>query len=129
MFVFSKNVAKIANSLPNFQKLTKKSKKACFWQAFHTFNAVSFFRLVFNDCFIRASAGAGSTTNAGVRIDDIDVAFRNSAHWAFVNTCAASNAAVCDFVSHNVFKFELVLNFRAAKILQLSFQQAQNRNF
>ena len=39
---FSKNDAKIANSLPNFQKLTKKSKKACFWQAFFTFNAISF---------------------------------------------------------------------------------------
>lgn len=60
------------------------------------------FRLVFNDCFVRASAGAGTATNAGVRVDDIDVAFRNSAHRAFVNACAASNAAVCDFVSHSV---------------------------
>jgi hypothetical protein len=62
-----------------------------------------FFQLVFNDCFVRASAGASAATNAGVRVDDIDVAFRNSAHWAFVDTCAASNAAVCDFVSHNDF--------------------------
>ena len=70
-----------------------------------------FFQLVFNDCFVRASASAGSATNAGVRVDDIDVAFRNSAHRAFVDTCAASNAAVCDFVSHNDINFELVLIF------------------
>jgi hypothetical protein len=78
-------------------------------------------QLVLNDCFVRASAGASAATNAGIRVDDIDVAFRNSAHGAFVNTCAASNAAVCDFVSHNVFNFEFSLCFRAAKILQLSF--------
>ena len=125
----SKNDAKIANTLPNFQKLTKKSKKACFWQAFSLLMQFHFFQLVFNDRFVRASASAGSTTNAGVRVDDIDVAFRNSAHRAFVDTCAASNAAVCDFVSHNVYNFELVLNFGAAKILQLSFHCVQNRNF
>ena len=46
MCFLSKNVAKIANSLPNFEKLTKKSKKACLCpflgdrQAFFSFNAV-----------------------------------------------------------------------------------------
>ena len=88
-----------------------------------------FIQLVFNDCFVRASAGASAATNAGVRIDDIDVAFRNGAHRAFVNASAASNAAVCDFVSHNVFNFEFSLCFRAAKILQLSFQCVRKRNF
>ena len=88
-----------------------------------------FIQLVFNDCFVRASAGASAATNAGVRVDDIDVAFRDGAHRAFVNASAACNAAVCDFVSHNVFNFELVLNFRAAKILQLSFHCAQIGNF
>ena len=71
-----------------------------------------FCHLVFNDCFVRANAGAGSATNAGVRVDDIDVAFRNSAHRAFVNASAASNAAVCDFVSHNVLILGFVLSFR-----------------
>ena len=87
-------------------------KKACFWQAFSHLNAVSLsFQLVFNDCFVRASAGASAATNASVRIDDIDVAFRNSAHRAFVNASAASNAAVCDFVSHNVFNFRVCFEF------------------
>jgi len=70
-----------------------------------------FIQLVFNDCFVRASAGASAATNAGVRIDDIDVAFRNSAHRAFVNASAASNAAVCDFVSHNDFNLRVCFEF------------------
>lgn len=70
-----------------------------------------FIQLVFNDCFVRASAGASAATNAGIRIDDIDVAFRNGAHRAFVNASAASNAAVCDFVSHNVFNFRVCFEF------------------
>ena len=70
-----------------------------------------FIQLVFNDCFVRASAGASAATNAGVRVDDIDVAFRNSAHRAFVNASAASNAAVCDFVSHNVFNLRVCFEF------------------
>jgi hypothetical protein len=99
-------VANIANSLPNSSKLTKKLKKSLFLAGFSLLlMQFHFFQLVFNDCFVGASAGASAATNAGVRIDDIDVAFRNSAHWAFVNTCAASNAAVCDFVSHNDFRF------------------------
>ena len=65
-----------------------------------------FFQLVFNDCFVRASAGASAATNAGVRVDDIDVAFRDSAHRAFVNASAASNAGISDFVSHNVFNLK-----------------------
>jgi hypothetical protein len=101
--------------LPNSSKLTKKLKKACFWQAFFPFNAVSFFGLVFYNCFVRASAGASAATNAGVRVDDIDVAFRNSAHWAFVNASAASNAAVCDFVSHNDFNFRVCFEFSSGK--------------
>ena len=97
-------------------------KKACFWQAFSFLMCCHFFRLVFNDCFVRASAGASAATNAGVRVDDIDVAFRNSAHRAFVNASAASNAGISDFVSHSVYYFKLVLSFfSAAKILQLSF--------
>ena len=70
-----------------------------------------FIQLVFNDCFVRASAGASAATNAGIRVDDIDVAFRNSAHGAFVNASAASNAAVCDFVSHNVFNLRVCFEF------------------
>ena len=70
-----------------------------------------FIQLVFNDCFVRASAGASAATNACVRVDDIDVAFRNSAHRAFVDASAASNAAVCDFVSHNVFNFRVCFEF------------------
>ena len=56
--------------------------------------------LVFNDSIVRASASAGTTTHAGVSVDDVDVAFRNSAHRAFVDASAASNAFVSDFVSH-----------------------------
>ena len=70
-----------------------------------------FIQLVFNDCFVRASAGASAATNAGIRVDDIDVAFRNGAHRAFVNASAASNAAVCDFVSHNVFNLRVCFEF------------------
>ena len=77
-------------------------------------------QLVLNDCFVRASAGASAATNAGIRVDDIDVAFRNSAHGAFVNAGAASNAAVCDFVSHNVFNL---------KVLFLSFVPQKYYNF
>jgi hypothetical protein len=100
---FSKNVAKIANSLPNCKKTDKKTKKSLFLAGFSLLlMQFHFFQLVFNDCFVGASAGASAATNAGVRVDDIDVAFRNSAHRAFVDTCAASNAGISDFVSHNV---------------------------
>ena len=75
-----------------------------FLAGFFPFNANLSFKLVFHDCFVRASASASTATNAGIGIDDIDVAFRDSAHRAFINASAASNAAVCDFVSHS-FKF------------------------
>jgi hypothetical protein len=38
----SKNVAKIANTLPNFSKLAKKNQKSLFLAGFFSFNAVSF---------------------------------------------------------------------------------------
>ena len=83
-------------------------KKACFWQAFSLLMQFHCFQLVLNDCFVRASAGASAATNASVRVDDVDVAFRDSAHRAFVNASAASNAGISDFVSHSVFNFKLV---------------------
>ena len=77
-------------------------KKACFWQAFSLLMQFHCCQLVLNDCFVRASAGASAATNASVRVDDVDVAFRDSAHRAFVNASAASNAGISDFVSHSV---------------------------
>ena len=50
-------------------------KKPANDRLFHNLMQFHFFRLVFNDCFVRASAGASAATNAGVRVDDIDVAF------------------------------------------------------
>ena len=77
-------------------------KKACFWQAFFLLMQFLFHCLILNDCFVRASAGASAATNAGVRVDDVDISFRDGAHRAFVNASAASNAGISDFVSHSV---------------------------
>jgi len=38
-----------------------------------------------------------------VSVNDIDVAFRNSTNWTFVDASAACYAAVSDFISHNVY--------------------------
>ena len=103
-------VAKINKIFAKLFKTAKKNRKSLFVAGF-SLSMCHFFRLVFNDCFVRASAGASTATNAGVRVDDIDVAFRNGAHWAFVNASAASNAAVCDFVSHNVFNLSVCFEF------------------
>ena len=62
--------------------------------------------LVFDDGIVRASTGAGAATNALIGINDIDATFRNSAHRAFIDASAASDAFVCDFVSHNVLMFK-----------------------
>ena len=48
MCFLSKNVAKIANSLPNFEKLTKKSKKACLCPFFRGIGRPSFLLMQFN---------------------------------------------------------------------------------
>jgi hypothetical protein len=40
-----------------------------------------------------------------ISVNDVDVAFRDSAHWAFIDAAAASNAFVCDFVSHDSLIF------------------------
>ena len=92
MFCLSKNGAKIANSLPNFPNFGKKVEKSSeieeslsFWAGFLAVVRLISDDLVLNDCFVRASADAGSAANASVSVDDIDVAFRDSAHRAFVN--------------------------------------------
>ena len=57
--------------------------------------------LVLDDGIVRASTSAGAATNALIGINDVDVSFGNSAHRAFIDAGAASDAFVCDFVSHN----------------------------
>ena len=61
--------------------------------------------LVLDDGIVRASTSAGAATNALIGINDVDVSFGNSAHRAFIDAGTASDAFVCDFVSHNVFNF------------------------
>ena len=54
-----------------------------------------------DDCFAGANRCAGTAVDAGVGIDVVDVAFRDSANGAFGEAGAASNAAVSDYVSHS----------------------------
>jgi hypothetical protein len=92
--------------LPKDEKVQKKIKKACCPQAFSLFNAFKMIVfLVLNDGIVRASTSAGAATNALIGINDIDATFGNSAHRAFIDASAASDAFVCNFVSHNVFNF------------------------
>lgn len=53
------------------------------------------------DCVVGANRCAGTAVDAGIGIDVIDVAFRNSAHGAFGKTGAASYACISDYVSHS----------------------------
>ena len=49
-----------------------------------------------------ASISASATLGALIGIDAIDIAFRDSANGAFVDTGAASNAVFTNYVSHGV---------------------------
>lgn len=53
------------------------------------------------DCLNGANICAGAAVGANVRINDIDITFRNCFDRTFVNTGATCGAVVCDFVSHN----------------------------
>ena len=49
-----------------------------------------------------ASISTGATLGALVGVDRIDVALRDSANGAFVDTCAASNTIFTNYVSHSI---------------------------
>ena len=42
---------------------------------------------------------------AFVGIDGVDITFRNSANWAFIDAGSASNAVFANYVSHNCLEF------------------------
>lgn len=69
----------------------------CFGHVFPCYNR-ALFR---NDRLAGANACAGAAVDALVGIDNVDIAGRDSLDGAFVDTCAACNARICDFVSHN----------------------------
>ena len=52
-----------------------------------------------------ASVHAGTTVDASILVDLVDVAFADSADGALVDAAAAGNADVSDFVSHFVVCF------------------------
>ncbi len=58
-------------------------------------------RLARNDCFAGANFRAGTTFDAGIGIDVIDVAFRDSFYGTYGKTSSTSNAFVGNNVSHN----------------------------
>lgn len=53
-----------------------------------------------DDSFAGANRSASAAIDAGVGIDVVDVAFRDSANGALGKTCAASYAFVGDYVCH-----------------------------
>ena len=53
-----------------------------------------------DDCLGGAYRCAGAAVDAGVGVDNVDVAFRDSAHGAFGEAGAASDTFVGDYVSH-----------------------------
>ena len=53
------------------------------------------------DCARGASLSTCATLRALIGVDAIDVALGDSAHGAFVDTCAASDAVFTNYVSHN----------------------------
>ena len=53
------------------------------------------------DCLVRAYRSASTALCALVRIDFVDVALRDSANGALIDTCTASNAVITNYVSHN----------------------------
>lgn len=72
-----------------------------------------------NDGFAGTNACASAAVNACIGIDVIDVAFADSADGTFRETCAASDADVCDYVSHSSSDFvfvDLVNCFVSAKL-------------
>lgn len=53
-----------------------------------------------DDSFAGANRSASAAVDAGIGVDVIDVAFRDSAHGAFGEAGAASDTFVGDYVSH-----------------------------
>ena len=53
------------------------------------------------DSLVRAYRSASTALCALVRIDFVDVALRDCANGALVDTCTASNAVITNYVSHN----------------------------
>ena len=74
------------------------------------------------DCLVRAYRSACSAFSALVRVDFVDIALRDSAHGALVNTCTASNAVITNYVSHNNLMFIVnnVLCYAMKQELQIS---------
>ena len=54
-----------------------------------------------DDSIVGANAGASAAVNAGIGINYIDIALRNRIGRALGETCAASYAAVSNYVCHN----------------------------
>ena len=68
----------------------------CFGHVFPCYNR-ALFR---NDRLAGANACAGAAVDAGVGIDDIDIAGRDRFGRALADAGAAGNAGISDFVSH-----------------------------
>ena len=56
--------------------------------------------LLLADCLVGASGGAGAAADAGVGVDDVDVAGADCTHGAFGLARATSHTTVTDNVSH-----------------------------
>ena len=54
-----------------------------------------------DDCFAGANFSAAAAFDAGVGIDVIDIAFRDSLYGANGKTCSASHTLISDYVSHD----------------------------
>jgi hypothetical protein len=52
------------------------------------------------DCLYRANISAGTAIGANIRINLIDVTFRNGINRALIDAGAAGGAIICDYVSH-----------------------------
>lgn len=51
-------------------------------------------------CFNRANICTCATVGANIRIDFVNIPFRNCFYGAFINASAACSAIIVDFVSH-----------------------------
>jgi hypothetical protein len=52
------------------------------------------------NCLYRANISAGTAVSAYIRIDFVNIAFRNCFYRTFVDACSASSAIFINYISH-----------------------------
>lgn len=69
------------------------------------------------NCFCRTCVSASSAICTSIRIDLIDITFRNCTYRTFIDTSSASNTIFINYVSHDFSFFNIITNFDSANII------------